>query len=193
MTAARRHSSHAGFLRPFCLLALPAMAGCTPNGDDDFARCGLVGSPIVIPSSDTTDPAVVIDFFLPDGQVVSVSSSSTSPSTVTAPSNGTVTLFAKASDDQGIRDVQLWIVTKTCSFDNAGNLTCSAPLVLEAPTASNPDTRSPGEDGCTERLVQHNLEVRNTSRERISHEVNARGVNFGGREVRTSTILLQGP
>lgn len=38
--------------------------------------------------------------------------------------------------------------------------------------------------GCTERLVSHNLAVRNTARGSVSHEVEARGVNFGGRELR---------
>jgi hypothetical protein len=190
MNAAKHHFSRVGFLKIFCLLAVSAMGGCVNN--DDFATCGLVGSRVVIPSSDTTDPAVVLDFHLPDGQIVSVSSSSASPSSVTASSNGTVTLFAKASDDQGIRDVQLWIGTTTCSIDpSSGSLTCSGPTSGAAPTASNRDTRGPGETGCTERLVQHNLVVSYTPTSSTSHGVSARGVNFGGREVRIGVIRLQ--
>ena len=112
------------------------------------------------------------------------------PSTITVPGGGTVTLVAKASDNQGVQDVQLWIGTRSCSF-TGGIATCSGPGLLGAPTASNRDSGTAGRNGCTERLVKENLVVRNTSTGSVSHDVQARGENFGGREVRTPFIHLQ--
>lgn len=185
MVVANYTASYAAFLnclRALCLLVLASMTGC--------ATCP-VGREVVIPSSDTTDPAVVLDFHLPNGQIVSASPNSV-PSAVTVPGGGTVTLIAKASDDQGVKDVQLWIGTKTCSIDpNTGTASCSGPGSQGAPTASNRDTRTAGQNGCTERLVSHNLVVNNTPRGSVSYEVGARGVNFGGREVRIPLIRLE--
>ena len=184
MTVANYSSRYTTFLKTLCLLILAAMTGCVHSV---VGRC-VVGREVVITSSDTTAPTVVLDFHLPNGQIVSASLNS-APSTVTVPGGGKVTLIANASDDQGAKDVQLWIGTKTCSV-NAGTTTCSGPGLLGAPTANNGDTLTAGQTGCTERLVSHNLEVRNTPSGSLSHEVEVRGLNFSGTEVRIPLIRL---
>src|SRR5262245_40715273 len=84
-------------------VVLATLMGCA-------TRC-VVGQQVTIPSSDTTDPAIVIDFHLPGGQIVSATPTS-APPRVIAPTSGTVTLIAKASDPQGVRDIQLFVGTK---------------------------------------------------------------------------------
>jgi hypothetical protein len=195
MGTANRRSPYAAFLKGSCLLAPASLMGCTTPSPSStppapMSSCSL-GKEVVIPASDATDPTVVLDFFLPNGQTVSVSPNSV-PSTVIVPRGGTVALWAKASDGQGIKDVQLWIGTKTCSIDaSAGTAACSGPGLLGAPTASNRDTDVVGQNGCTERMVAQNLVVKNTRSSSVSYEVEVRGVNFGGREVRIPMIRLE--
>lgn len=157
-----------------------------------IAGCGGAcpfGREVVIPSTDTTGPALTLDIFLPGGRIVSVTPNSV-PAKVIAPANGRVTLTAKASDDQGVKDVQLRIRTITCTKDpDTEAETCSFSVDRDVPTASNPDNRTPGQKGCTERLVSHNVVVRNSPTGSESHVVEARGVNFGGKEVRLSFRL----
>jgi hypothetical protein len=174
-------SHYLTILRALCLLVPAAMAGCACQ----------VGREVVIPSADNTEPAIVLDFHLPNGQTLSASPNSV-PSTVTVPGGGTVTVIAKASDDQGIKDVQLWIGTETCSYDpNNETESCVLPGLQTGPSASNRDTKTAGQSGCSERLVKQNLKVHNTPNGRVSHEVVAKGVNFGGREVRIPLIRLE--
>jgi hypothetical protein len=158
-----------------------------------MAGCGScpVGREIVIPAADQTDPAVALEFHLPGGQIISASAAS-SPPVVVVPGGGTVTLIASATDDQGAKDIQLWIGTKTCTTDPAaGTTTCSGPGLQGAPTASNPDARAAGQNGCTARVVSHNLVVTRTPTRSVSYEVEARGLNFGGRQARTQLIRLE--
>jgi hypothetical protein len=163
-------------------LAMASVTGC--------GSCP-VGHEIMIPTADQTDPAVALDFHLPSGQIISASAAS-SPGVVIVPGGGTVTLIASVTDDQGAKDIQLWIGTKTCTIDPAtGTATCSGPGLQGAPTASNPDTRSAGQSGCTARLVSHNLIVSRTPTRSVSYEVEARGLNFGGRQARTQLIRLE--
>jgi len=157
--------------------------------DPNCAKC-LAGREVVIPSGDKTNPTVVLDIQLPNGQILSTSSSPF-PSKVTAPSGSTVKLTAKASDDQGVKDVQLWIGTESCSFDSEGNATCAGPGLLGKPTASNRDTGSPGQKGCTERRVSHELIARKTSSVSVSYEVSTHALNFGGGEVQLPRILVE--
>lgn len=165
-----------------CSLALVTLTGC--------ATC-QVGHEVVISSSDTTDPAVVLDFHLPNGNIISASPNSV-PATVVVPGGGTVTLIARASDDQGVKDVQLWIGTKTCKIDSGSETeSCAGPGLQGAPTVSNRDARTSGQNGCTGRLAKHNLAVSKTSHGSVSYEVEARGINFDGREVRMPFIRLE--
>lgn len=164
------------------LVAAASMTGC--------GACPL-GREIVIPTVDQTDPTVALDFHLPDGQIISASAVS-SPRVIIVPSGGTVTLIASATDDQGAKDIQLWIGTKICTTDPATETTsCSGPGLQGAPTASNPDTRTAGQGGCTARQVSHNLVVTRTPTRSVSYEVEARGLNFGGRQARTQLIRLE--
>lgn len=172
------------YLRVAALMMLLAtvIAGCS--------TCP-VGQEIVIPSSDGTGPSLVMDFHLPNGSIVTVTPGSTT-STVDVPGGGKVTVIVNAKDGEGVQDAQIWAAGITWTTDpTTGITTRSGPGLLGAPTASNPDSRSPGEKGCTERVVSQNLEVHSTPRGGASYEVSARGLNFGGRDVRTPLVRLQ--
>ena len=149
------------------------------------------GQEVVIPSSDTTPPTVVMDFHLPNGTVVTVTPSSMT-SIVAVPGGGRVTVIVNAKDSEGVQDAQIWAAAITTTIDpNTGIATRSGPGLLGAPTASNPASGSPGGKACTERVVSQNLDVSSNSQGSVAFEVSARGVNFGGRDVRTSLIRLQ--
>jgi hypothetical protein len=163
------------------LVCLATIAGCATS------PCS-VGRTVTIPANDATQPSVVLDLHLPGGKIESATPS-VHPAKVTAPSDGTVTLIAKASDPDGVRDIQLWIGTRTCSGTDAAS--CSGPGSLGKPTASNRDPGTPSQVGCTERLVSHNVVVSRTSRGSVSHEVSVRGINFAGQEVRVPMIRLE--
>jgi hypothetical protein len=187
MSNAGSCSSSASYVKALALLSGVTMIGCQGGGP---SRCQL-GREVTIPSSDATAPAMVVDFHLPDGQIVSVSSNAAPPSAPIRSPNGRVTILAKASDDQGVRDTQLWVGTRTCSLDpNTGTESCSGPTLQGSPTVSNRDPSGPGQIGCTERLVSHNLTVSRTPTRSVSFEIDGRGVNFGGREVRTGFVRL---
>lgn len=181
----RRVASLTGAL---CLCMLTILTGCDPGSQ---SRCLSKSLEVVVPSSDTTDPTVTLAFYLPNGDIVIVPPDPIR-STVAITQSGTVTLFARASDDQGVRDVQLWVWTTTCSKDPSTETeSCSGPDLQEAPTASNRDASGPGQTGCTQRVAPQNLNVSNNSKGSVSYQVQARGVNFGGKEVRTPRIDLK--
>jgi hypothetical protein len=165
------------------LVSMSAMiAGCRP--------CPF-GQEIVIPASDATDPSIVMDFHLPNGSIVTVTPTST-PSTIKVPGGGQVTVLVKAIDSEGVQDAQIWAASIKYTIDpSTGTTSTSGPGLLSTPTASNRDGSSPGQKGCTERVVSQNLEVRKTSRGGIGYEVHAEGLNFGGRVISTPLITLQ--
>lgn len=182
------HRSHrvASLTGALCLCMLTILTGCDPSS---ISRCLFKSLEVVVPSADTTDPTVTLAFYLPNGDSVIVPPDPIR-STVAITQSGTVTLFARASDDQGVRDVQLWVWTTTCSIDSTGTAECK-PENPQTPMASNRDASGPGQTGCTERVAPQSLNVSNNSKGSVSHVVQARGVNFGGKEVRTPTIVLK--
>jgi hypothetical protein len=166
----------------FAILVATAITGCQ--------TCPF-GQEIVIPSSDVTAPSLVMDLHLPNGSIVTVTPGSTT-STVPVPGGGKVTVIVNAKDPEGVKDVQIWSASIITTIDpNTGVATRQGPGLLGAPSASNADSRSSGQKGCTERVVSENLEVSSTPQRVVSFEVGARGVNFGGRTVRTPTVTLQ--
>ena len=165
----------------FLMIAIFGLAGC---------QCQS-GQEVVIPSSDTTPPSLVMDLHLPNGNIVSVMSTSTA-STVLVPGGGRVTVIAKATDSEGAQDAQIWAASITTKIDpTTGLATQTGPGLLGAPSASNPDGHTAGQKACTERIVQQNLDVRTGPSGSVSFEVSARGVNFGGGNVRTATVTLK--
>jgi hypothetical protein len=181
-------SSSAGYVKALAFLSAVTVIGCQDGGS---SKC-LLGREVTIPSSDATAPAMAVDFHLPDGRIVSVSSNAPPPSSPIRSPNGKVTILAKASDDQGVRDSQLWVGTRTCSIDpNAGTVSCSGPGLQGSPTVSNRDPSGPGQKGCTERLVSYNLTISRTPTGSVSYEIDGRGVNFGGREIRIGLVRLE--
>lgn len=170
--------------RRFLILSLisAAITGCT-------SHC-LLGQEIVIPSSDATDPSVTMDFHLPNGSIVTVTPSS-GPSSIPVPGGGKVTVIANAKDSEGIQDAQIWAAEFTIRVDpSTGIASKSGPGLLGAPTASNRESGTPGQKGCTERVVSTDLEVRKLPNGHTGYEVHAMGVNFGGRKIGTQLVTL---
>jgi hypothetical protein len=172
----------------FLILSLAAaitmMTGC-PNP----SHC-LLGQEVVIPQTDSTDPTVTMDFHLPNGSIVTVTPGSAT-STVSVPGGGNVTVMVNAKDGEGVRDSQIWAASITEKIDpNTGTVSRAGPGLLGAPTANNADNGGPGQKGCTERLASTNLAVSKSATGSVSFEVTAAGVNFGGRTVRTTTVIL---
>lgn len=150
------------------------------------------GHEVVIPATDTTDPTIAVEFHFANGGLVSVSSA-TPTTRVRVPASGSpVRIVAKASDEQGVKDVQLWIGTKKCSSTPGSDaVSCSGPGLQGRPTASNPDNGTPGQNACAERLVGHNVEVKKTPTRSVSHEVRIIGENFGARTIQLPPIRLE--
>lgn len=181
MTIVNRSLWYVAAAMAFAVFFATVMTGC---------QTCPVGQEIVIPTSDTTDPSLAVDFFLPDGTVVTVTPGS-AVSTIAVPGGGWVTVIAKAQDPEGVQDAQIWAASITWTTDpNTGLTTRSGPGLLGAPTASNRDGRSQGQKGCTERLVSQKLEVRSSPRGGVSYEVSARGINFGGGVISTPLVSL---
>ena len=176
------------------LLGAAAIAACNGgNGSNgSFPGGCFVGQPVVVPSADATDPTVSLSFFLPDGTTVSAPAGPGPTDVVTPP--GEVVISAVARDPEGVRDVQLWVASRQCTFDpSSGTASCSGPGLLGAPTASNPDADAAGGNGCTERLVTQNVDVLKTATREVSFEVHARGENFGSTVVQTGLVRLRAP
>src|SRR6185436_19742764 len=67
-----------------------------------------VGQEIVIPSADTSPPTVLMDFHLPNGNTITITSASPPRTRIDVPPGGRVTVIANAKDDEGVKDVQIW-------------------------------------------------------------------------------------
>lgn len=189
MTTTNHRSHRVAFLTgALCLCMLTILAGCPDPASP--SPCFSRSDEVVVPSADTTDPTVTLAFYLPNGDIVTVPPNPIL-STVAITQSGTVQIFARASDDQGVRDVQLWVWTTTCSKDPSTEIAECKPENPQTPMASNRDASGPGQNGCTERVAPQSLNVSNNSRGSVSYQVEARGVNFGGKEVRTPRIDLK--
>jgi hypothetical protein len=178
---------------PAYLLGAAALAACGGNGSTgSFPGGCFVGQPVVVPSADATDPTVTLSFFLPDGTTVTAPAGQGTTDVLTPP--GEVVISAVARDPEGVRDVQLWVASRSCTMDpSAGTATCSGPGLLGAPTASNRDATAAGGNGCTERLATQNVDVVKSPTRDVSFEVHARGENFGSATVSTGLIRLRAP
>jgi hypothetical protein len=149
-----------------------------------------VGQEVLIPASDTTDPSVVLDFHLPNGTIVTVTPGS-GISTVPVPGGGNVTLIVNAKDSEGIQEAQIWTASITTKIDPVtGVVSKTGPASFSTPTASNRDSGSAGQKGCTERLATTNLQVSKTSTGSVSYEVHAVALNFSGRNASTPLVIL---
>lgn len=82
----------------FLMFLAAAMAGCT---------CA-VGQRIVIQSSDGTDPSIVMDFHLPNGQIETIGQQSSRSVVVARGASSQITVIASAKDGEGVQDVQIW-------------------------------------------------------------------------------------
>jgi hypothetical protein len=149
-----------------------------------------VGQEVVIPASDTTDPSVVLDLHLPNGTIVTVTPGS-GISTVPVTGGGNVTLIVNAKDSEGIQEAQIWAASITTRIDPVtGIASKTGPASFSTPTASNRDSGSSGQKGCTERIATTNLQVSKTSTGSVSYEVHAVALNFGGRNASTPLVTL---
>ena len=167
------------------LLLLVALSGCTTTG-----HC-FVGSEISIPNNDTSSPVIGIDFYMPDGSLISRTPGDGLSNQITVPTNGEVTVIVVVKDEQGVKDSQLFAASKNCSLDSTTNTaTCSGPGLLSGPTASNPESNSIGEVGCTQRLATQKINITETPTSWNTVEISAKGINFGGQEVNTTIYIL---
>ena len=166
--------------------AVTTLSAC--NTPPSGSACAI-GQPVTIPSSDSSPPAVAVDFFLPDGRTISMTSGSPAQ-IITSASSGTVTVIAKATVPQGSQDVQVWAGERRCT-SSAGTTSCSGPGLLGAPSASNPNTGTPGMAACTERLVSHNVQILNNSTRDISQEISIVGKNFAGQQTTLGIFTLR--
>ena len=170
-----------------CVTATALLASCVPGPG---GSCFL-GQQVTIPTSDSTDPTLAVDFHLADGSLVTVQSGGQVPADIISP-DGTVTINAVARDAEGVRDVQLWIAARKCTSDPAtGATTCSGPGLLGAPTTSNRDGGAPGARGCTERLTSQSVQVVHTQVRDDSYEVTVRAESFGSGTVQIGLIRLR--
>lgn len=150
------------------------------------------GQQIVIPSSDLSDPSLILDLHLPDGQIVPVTENS-SPTTIAVTGGGRVTVIVNTKDGEGVQDSQIWAAEEKYRIDpNTGARISAGPGLLGAPTASNRDGSSPGQKGCTERVATQNLEVLISPLGGTDFEIHASGLNFASRKVMTPLIKLIG-
>ncbi len=165
------------------------LTACTTTGQ----RFCLGGSEITIPTTDSTPPAVTIDFHMPGGSVVTRVPGDGLPREITVPTNGVVTILAFTNDAQGVKDSQIWAAARTCSGDGQ-NESCSGPGGLGTPSADNAEPNSVGQVGCTLRIAKQNVPVNSVTTQTrtgsVSQEVSARGVNFGGQTTRTPIYML---
>jgi hypothetical protein len=168
------------------LLLLVALSGCT-----SASHC-LVGDEISIPNNDNSAPTIVgIDFHMPDGSLVTRTPADGLSKQIKVPTNGDVTVIVAVKDDQGVKDAQLFAASINCSIDpNAGTETCPSPPLLSGPTASNPETHTAGEVGCTQRLVTQKINISKSSTTSKIVEISVKGLNFGGQEVRDGIYTL---
>jgi hypothetical protein len=161
------------------------MTGC----DSCNNRKCLVGQEIVIPSSDTTDPSPGMEVHLPNGNIVNVTPGT---STIAVPGGGKVLVVVNAKDPEGIQDAQIWAAEiKTTIDPNTGAATGGNVPLIRAPMATNKDSATAGQNGCTERIVTTNLEVSKTPTGSVSYEVFGAGINFAGKKVETKHIRLE--
>jgi hypothetical protein len=171
--------------KPILLLSLTlltaALVGC---------QC-TDGQRVTIPATDATAPEVVMDLHLPNGNIVTVTSASVTPTIVNVPGGGEVTIIAAAEDPEGVKDAQIWAASFTTTINPNGTLGQTAnPGLLTFPTASNNDSGTTGKDGCTRRLVTHKVKVSRTPTRLNSFEVHAEAVNFGNQKASTALAHL---
>lgn len=170
----------AALLLPLGLTACPPAPGKT---------C-FVGQLVTVPSTDTTAPGIVADFVPPAGPTVSLTTASPAAArNIVVSPGGRVTLVAKASDPEGVKDIQIWVGTRTC-LTTGGVPRCSGPGLLGGPEASNPDPVSPGGQACTERVATINLDAIHTAVRSVSHEISIRGINTAGQQTEIASITL---
>jgi hypothetical protein len=171
------------------LLLLAALYGC---GSGAPASHCFIGSEITIPPNDTSAPTIKgIDFYMPDGSIISRTVGDGLSNQITVPTNGDVKVVVVVQDEQGVKDSQLFAAAKTCSVDPATNtMSCSGPGLLNGPTANNPETNAVGDVGCTQRLAAQTVNITKTATSWTTWEISAKGLNFGGQEVDTPIYTL---
>lgn len=165
-----------------CLLFL-GLAGC---------KCPF-GNPVTVARFDPSSPAVVVDFYLPTGQIVSITPSSPYPSEVDVPVaiSGKVKIVARGTGAGGIQDIQLTASQTIYTYaDGSGTLGPGPGSV----SASNPDNAKPGQTACTERVASADVIVSKMTKPGkvvyTSYEVLASAVNFSYHRTSTPPVLL---
>jgi hypothetical protein len=153
------------------------------------------GTAITITSSDLTPPTTGMDVHFPNKPLITVTSTS-NPMGSTVVGNDVVTLIAKGTDPQGIKDIQIWVEEIWWTTDPAtGVTTQKGPGLLGAAEASNLDNSASGGTGCSERVATVNLDIKQRRKQASSYRIRAwaTAVNFGGAQVKTADVTLSWP
>lgn len=157
------------------------LAGCPSQPTQPSC---LFGFPIVVAATDTSPPTVALEFYVGGGQALPVSAG-----TIVAPP-GRVTVFARATDPEGPKDVQLWVETISCTVSN-GHATCPSPGLSGRPVASSPNTATVGDRTCSQRVAQMTLDVVATPARTVSHRLKAVAINYSGQRTELGEWTLR--
>lgn len=159
-----------------------------------------LGEQVTVIAGDTTGPSVGMtatfqDPSRPDEQRpnASVSGSGTDV-TVTARDNEIVSLVASGSDNQGAKEIRIWV-------ESTGWRTSQqvGPGLLGSPSAVTAITASPGDKVCTPLRVTHEVRVDDFKRDgngpftSIRLRVTAEAVNFSGQSAWSKGIVVNWP
>lgn len=120
--------------------------------------------------------------------ITSVTSAS-SPDSAAIGGNDTVTIIAKGTDPEGIKDIQIWVE------ETWWNPSITGPTLLSAPEVRNVDNSTAGAKGCTERLATLNLYIKQRRKQATSYRIRtwSTAVNFGGAKVNSAVVTLRWP
>ncbi|HYJ38634.1 MAG TPA: hypothetical protein VEV87_08455 [Chitinophagaceae bacterium] len=146
------------------------------------------GTSITIPSSDLTTSTTIMDVHMSNKPITSVTSAS-SPDSAAIGGNDTVTIIAKGTDPEGIKDIQIWVE------ETWWNPSITGPTLLSAPEVRNVDNSTAGAKGCTERLATLNLYIKQRRKQATSYRIRtwSTAVNFGGAKVNSAVVTLRWP
>jgi hypothetical protein len=148
------------------------------------------GTDITIPTSDSTPPTLEVKFQMPDGTIVTRTTSPAAGEDVIVvpdhghlPFAGTIIITARSIDRQGAKEIKIFAAEMNCIGP-----TCSSPGLLGGPSASSVNTDPPGGPGCSVIQAIHTVDVHSspllTAPDEIGHynqwEISVEGVNFGG-------------
>ena len=179
-------SAARAYKRVALLAVCVCVAGCS----------GGTGSPVPVPSSDSTPPVVTaVGTLGKSGGEVEVTPTS-GPISASWKGASSLVLGARAEDPEGVREVAIWGTTEKTCTDASGIATKTGPGLPGAPLAASTDTATPGGTTYSARQVQYTIEVSSFvcppgTQELIAKQVFwATATNFGAGATKSDTLTL---